>query len=127
MGGLLLRVALAVALVLATWNPAGWSYVQWALAGEGGFTASKALVGVVLLGGWVLCLRATWVSLGAIGVVFVALAIAAFVWWLASMGVVPTDQRTLVWIVLVAIGVVLGVGMGWSLLRQKATGQVEVD
>lgn len=127
MGGLLLRVALAVAVVLATWNPAGWSYVQWALTGEGGLTASKALVGVVLLGAWILCLRATWVSLGAIGVVFVALAIAAFVWWLASMGVVSTDQRTLPWIVLVAIGVVLGVGMGWSLLRQRATGQVEVD
>ena len=53
--------------------------------------------------------------------------IAAFVWWLASMGYVSTDQRTLSWIVLVAIGVVLGVGMGWSKLRQRATGQVEVD
>ncbi|HQU47971.1 MAG TPA: DUF6524 family protein [Casimicrobiaceae bacterium] len=127
MGGLLVRVALAVVLVLATWNPTGYSYVQWAMTGAGPIDASKALVGLLLLGGWLLCLRATWVSLGAIGVVFFAALFAAFVWWLASMGYVSTDQRTLAWIVLVAVGVVLGVGMGWSKLRQRATGQVEVD
>ena len=68
MGGLLVRVALAVVLVLATWNPTGYSYVQWAMTGAGPIDASKALVGLLLLGGWLLCLRATWVSLGAIGV-----------------------------------------------------------
>ncbi|MCC6380831.1 MAG: hypothetical protein IT519_18600 [Burkholderiales bacterium] len=127
MGGFLVRIVLAVALVLATWNPAGWSYAQWALSGAGGIDATKSLVGLLLLGGWILCLRATWVSLGALGVVFLAALIAAFVWWLASMGYVATDQRTLAWIAAVAIGIVLGVGMGWSLLRQKATGQVEVE
>lgn len=127
MGGLLLRIAFAVAVVLATWNPAGWSYVQWMEYGSAPIDATKALVGLLLLGGWLLCLRATWVSLGAVGVVFVAALIAAFVWWLASMGYVSTDQRTLAWIILVAVGIVLGVGMGWSKLRQRATGQVEVD
>jgi hypothetical protein len=29
--------------------------------------------------------------------------------------------------VLVAVGIVLGIGMGWSLVRSKATGQVETD
>lgn len=125
--GMLVRIVLAIALVVATWNPAGISYVQWALIDTSAFNASKALVGVLLLGAWLMCIRATWVSLGALGVVFVAIAIAAFVWWLISMGVVATDQTTLQWIVLVAVGVVLGLGMGWSLLRQKATGQVEVD
>lgn len=127
MGGFLVRIVLAVALVLATWNPAGWSYAQWALAGSGEIDATKALVGLLLLGGWILCLRATWVSLGAVGVVFLCALIAAFVWWLASMGYVATDQRTLAWVIVIAAGVVLGVGMGWSLLRQKATGQVETD
>ncbi len=127
MGGFLVRIVLAVALVLATWNPAGWSYAQWALSGAGGIDATKSLVGLLLLCGWILCLRATWVSLGALGVVCLAALIAAFVWWLASMGYVATDQRMRAWIAAVAIGIVLGVGMGWSLLRQKATGQVEVE
>lgn len=53
--------------------------------------------------------------------------IAAFVWWLVSVGIVATDHRTFTWIALVAVGVVLGIGMGWSIVRGKATGQVETD
>jgi hypothetical protein len=124
---MLVRILFAVILVLATWNPAGVSYVQWALIDTSSFDATKALVGVVLLAAWILCVRATWVSLGLLGVVLAAVVIGVFVWWLVSVGIVATDQRTFAWIVLVAVGVVLGIGMGWSLLRQKATGQVETD
>jgi hypothetical protein len=124
---MLVRILFAVILVLATWNPAGVSYVQWALIDTSSFDATKALVGVVLLAAWILCVRATWVSLGLMGVVLAAVVIGVFVWWLVSVGIVATDQRTFAWIVLVAVGVVLGIGMGWSLLRQKATGQVETD
>lgn len=124
---MLVRILFAIAIVLATWNPGGWSYLQWVQDGGGGIDATKALVGLLLLGGWLLCLRATWVSLGALGVVFFGALVAAFVWWLASMGYIATDQRTLAWIILVAVGIVLGVGMGWSKVRQRATGQVEVE
>jgi hypothetical protein len=124
---MLVRILFAVILVLATWNPAGVSYVQWALIDTSSFDATKALVGVVLLAAWILCVRATWVSLGLLGVVLAGVVIGVFVWWLVSVGIVATDQRTFAWIVLVAVGVVLGIGMGWSLLRQKATGQVETD
>ncbi|HET9337847.1 MAG TPA: DUF6524 family protein [Casimicrobiaceae bacterium] len=127
LGGMLVRILFAVILVLATWNPAGVSYVQWALIDTSSFDATKALVGVVLLAAWILCVRATWVSLGLMGVVLAAVVIGVFVWWLVSVGIVATDQRTFAWVVLVAVGVVLGIGMGWSLLRQKATGQVETD
>jgi hypothetical protein len=108
MAGMLIRIVLAVALVLATWNPAGVSYAQWALVDTGAFNAGKALV-------------------GALGVAIVCAVIGAFVWWLSSIGLVATDQRTFTWIVLVAVGIVLGIGMGWSLVRSKATGQVETD
>jgi hypothetical protein len=124
---MLIRIVLAVLLVLATWNPSGWSYVQWALTDRSALDATKALVGLLLLAGWVLCVRATWVSLGSIGVVLVVAIFAALVWWLVSIGLVAQDRNTLAWIVLVAVGVVLGVGMGWSLVRQKATGQVETQ
>ena len=124
---MLVRILFAVILVIATWNPAGVSYVQWALIDTSSFDATKALVGVLLLAAWILCVRATWVSLGAMGVVLAAVVLGVFVWWLISIGIVATDQRTFAWVVLVAIGVVLGIGMGWSLVRQKATGQVETD
>ena len=126
-GGMLVRILFAVILVLVTWNPAGVSYVQWALIDTSTFDATKALVGVLLLAAWILAVRATWVSLGMLGVALAAVVIGVFVWWLMSIGLVSTDQRTLLWIAVIAIGVVLGIGMGWSLVRQKATGVVETQ
>ena len=124
---MIVRILFAVILVAVTWNPTGYSYVQWALIDTSTFDATKALVGVILLAAWLGCIRATWVSLGLVGVVLAALVIGVFVWWLLSMGLVRRDQATMEWIGVVAVGVVLGLGMGWSLFRAKATGQVETD
>ena len=125
--GMILRILFALAIVVATWNPTGYSYVQWALIDTSTFDATKALVGVLLLAAWLMCIRATWVSLGLMGVILAAIVIGVFVWWLLSMGIVSSDQRTMQWIGVIAIGVVLGIGMGWSLFRAKATGVVETD
>jgi hypothetical protein len=122
------RVLFAVALVLLTWNPSGWSYVDWALRDRSAFDAVKAFFGVLLLGGWVFCVRSAWVSLGAVGLVLVGALLATVVWMLVQFGVVePGSTKALLWIVLVAVGVVLGVGLSWSKVRQRATGQVEAD
>ncbi len=128
MSSIVPRVAFAVALVLLTWNPSGWSYVDWALRDRSAFDAVKAFFGVLLFGGWVFCVRSAWVSLGAVGLVLVGALLATVVWMLVQFGVVePGSTKTLLWIVLVAVGVVLGVGLSWSKVRQRATGQVEAD
>ena len=128
MGAIVPRVAFAVALVLFTWNPSGWSYVDWALRDRSAFDAVKAFVGVLLLGGWIFCWRSAWVSLGAVGIVLVAALLATVVGMLLQFHLVePGSTQTLLWIVLVAIGIVLGVGLAWSKVRQRATGQVEAD
>jgi Family of unknown function (DUF6524) len=128
MGSMLPRVLFTVALVLLTWNPSGWSYVDWALRDRSAFDAVKAFFGVLLLGGWVFCVRSAWVSLGAIGLVLVGALLATVVWMLVQFGVVqPGSTQAFLWIVLVAIGVALGIGVSWSKVRQRATGQVETD
>lgn len=122
------RTLFAILLVLATWNPSGWSYVDWALRDRSTFDAVKAFVGLVLLGGWIVCLRAAWVSLGALGIVLVAALLATIVWMLVQFGVVQADnRRALVWLALVAVGIVLGVGVSWAKLRQRATGEIETN
>lgn len=128
MGAALTRIALAVVLVLATWNPSRWSYVEWALRDRSTFDAVKAFFGVLLLGGWVFCVRSAWVSLGAVGLVLVAALLATIVWMLVQFGLVQAGTtQAFVWIVLVAVGIALGIGLSWSKVRQRATGQVEVD
>lgn len=122
------RILLAVVLVLLTWNPSGSSYVDWALRDRAAFDAVKAFFGVLLLVGWAFCLRAAWVSLGALGIVLVAALLGTMVWMLVQFGVVPAyDQRALVWIALASVGIVLGVGVSWAKLRQRASGEIETN
>lgn len=128
MASIIPRVLFAVALVLLTWNPSGWSYVDWALRDRSAFDAVKAFFGVLLFGGWVFCVRSAWVSLGAIGLVLVGALLATIVWMLVQFGLVETRApQTVVWLVLIAVGIALGIGVSWSKVRQRATGQVEVD
>ena len=126
--GVALRVVLALVLVLATFNPSGWSFYHWISAPPTGITAVKAFAAVLLLIGWLVCLRTAYVALGILGVVLLALLLGTVVWMLIDYDVITVSERsTLVWIGLVIAGIVLGVGLSWSLIRARATGQVEVD
>jgi len=61
----------------------------------------------------------------------VALALlifAAFIWVLADWGWLdPARPTVFAWVALVALGLVLGVGLSWSLVRRRLTGQVDVE
>ncbi len=133
--GMLMRILGALLLVYATFNPTGRSYFHWVLApligvGEptGGSTALKFLVGVVLVIGWVVVLQATRRSIGLTGA-FLALALCAgLIWLLVEQHVVsPAGSAAIAHIALVAIGLVLGVGMSWSFLSRRLTGQIDTD
>jgi len=127
-GGILLRVVAALALVLLTFNPSGWSYHHWAMTDLGAFSPLKAIVGALRLSGWVLYVRAAFHALGVLGVSLTLLVCAAFVWLLSDWGWLdPREPRVAAWIALVALGVVLGFGLAWSILRRRLTGQVDVE
>ena len=115
-------------MVLLTYNPTGYSFYHWALRDLADIAAVKALAGALLLVGWVICIRAALVSLGAIGLVLSALVLGTLVWVLTDYGIVNPDRPSLLsWISLIVIGIVLGLGLSWSLVRARVTGQVEVD
>ena len=133
--GLLLRVLGAILLVYATFNPTGHSFFHWALAplvgmgpSSGGSAALKFLAGVVLLIGWVVVLQATRRSIGIPGAVLALALCGGLIWLLVEQNVVsPTGSAAIAHIVLLAVGLVLGVGMSWSLLSRRLTGQVDTD
>jgi hypothetical protein len=126
--GVALRVVLALMLVLATFNPSGWSFYHWISAAPTGITAVKAFAAVLLLIGWLVCLRTAYVALGLVGAVLLAVLLATVVWMLIDYHVIDvTGHDAMVWIGLAIAGIVLGVGLSWSLIRARATGQVEVD
>jgi hypothetical protein len=126
--GILLRVVFALALVLLTFNPSGYSFYHWIVRAGAGASAVKAFAGVLLLIGWIVCLRAASVSIGLLGAVLLTALMATVVWMLISYHVIDSVGRsTLVWIGLVIAGIVLGIGLSWSLIRARAIGQIEVD
>lgn len=92
-----------------------------------GYSALKTFAGALLLVGWVICIRAAFVSLGRIGLVLRALVLGTLVWVLTDYGLLDPDRPSLLsWISLITIGIILGIGLSWSLLRARVTGQVEV-
>ncbi len=126
--GLLWRVSAGVLLVLTTFNPGGWSYWHWALRQPEAISALKVVCGLLLASAWLLYGRAAFQSLGRLGLVLTAAVLAAFVWLLSDAGLINLDRPyVLNWVILVALGLMLGFGLSWSILRRRLTGQVDVD
>jgi len=133
--GLVLRMLGALVLVYATFNPTGHSYFHWVVAPligmgapTGGSSALKFLLGVLLVIGWVVVLQATRRSIGLTGACLALALCGGLIWLLVEQHVVsPSGSAAIAHIALVAIALVLGVGMSWSLLSRRLTGQVDTD
>jgi len=126
--GFLLRWLFAVALVLLTFNPAGYSYYHWLAAGLPKVTPAVAVCGLLLLIGWIVFIGATLRSIGSIGILLAAALFAVLLWLLVSQGWLDLhDTRALVWIALVVLSLILAVGMSWSHVNRRLSGQTDVD
>lgn len=125
----LLRLLFACLLVLSTYNPSGYSYVAWIFTDfPASINAVNAFVGIVLVIGWIIYLRATWYSLGPIGLTLALAFFGIFVWLMIDLGLLATDStKVFGWIILLVISAVLGVGMSWSHIRRRMTGQIDTD
>ena len=135
-GGIGVRFVMALVLVYATWNPTGTSFTYWvflpifgdAVAGAASDQAPlKFLVGMVLVAGWVLYLQATRRSLGAAGALLVAAIGGGVVWLLASWKVLSMQGQAVAHVVLVVLSMILAMGMSWSHLSRRMTGQLDTD
>lgn len=127
-GGIGLRFLAALILVFLTYNPSGTSYFHWVTENLSDWNAVKVFAGVVLAIGWVIYLRATMNSLGGVGLVLAAAFFGALVWLIISWGWLPTDSAKVVAsLILVIISCILGVGISWSHIRRRLTGQYDTD
>lgn len=131
-GGYFLRLLLAIVLVFATYNPEDLSYFHWVShygPGAGSQAlALMALVGVLIIIGWVIFLRATYRSLGPFGTILAIAFFAALIWLLMSVVPVPKNNFKLVsYLVLFGMSGVLSAGLSWSHVRRRLTGQFDVD
>jgi hypothetical protein len=129
---ILARMLMPLVLVYATWNPSGRSFYHWVIQPvfDGTFKLGplQVLVALLLVGGWVVVLQATFRSLGTGGTVLVAAIFATLAWLLIDRGVFkPAGAKAYAHIGLIALSLVLAVGTSWAIVTRKLTGQVEVD
>ena len=121
------RLGASLVLVLATYNPTPLSYISW-LLGEGDLGPEHFVAGILLIIGWAILVVATQKSLGRFGFVLVAALVGGFVWWLTDLGLVAVGSvSALTWVSLVCLAIVLAVGLSWSHVWRRLTGQYEVD
>ena len=126
--GFLLRFLFALLLVMLTYNPSGYSYVHWLKTSFSDFSPLLGLAGVSLIIGWVIYIRATLRSLGLIGLILAALFFAAILWLFIDWGWLSLKNVTVInWVVSILISAILAVGISWSHIRRKISGQVDAD
>ena len=118
MGGFLARLAFALLVAGATYNPTPYSLHAWARSTGWQWRPPIVLAAIVLLIGWVICLRLTLRSLGGLNLLLINAFLAAFFWLLADRGWLPIDDANAIkWLGLVCVSVILAVGMSWSRWR----------
>ncbi len=126
--GFILRWAVGFGLLAATFNPTDWNYTRWAQANFSDQMPLAVLLGLLLAVGYIIYLRATLRSIGAFGMGLVLAVAAALLWVLYDYGLLTFENPTQnTWIGLAALSLVLGIGLSWSHVRRKLSGQADMD
>lgn len=127
-GSYLGRWAFAILLVFGTYNPSGYSYISWLLAEQTEFGPVVVIAGLVLLIAWVIYLRATFLSMGWLGVSLGTALFASIIWLLIDIGWLSMDSTGIItYLALLLLSLILATGMSWSHIRRRLTGQFDVD
>jgi len=126
--GFLFRWLLSFLLVVLTYNPTDYSYVSWLFSESFSFGPVPILAGLVLLIGWIIFARATLLSLGWLGITLGAAVFVVLIWLLVDLGWISVKSTGVItWLTLIVISLILAVGLSWSHIRRRLTGQFDVD
>ncbi len=126
--GFIIRWVFAILLVLITYNPTGYSFLHWFWPIGNEQLPLKILTSLVMLVIYVIFLRATFRSIGILGVIFAIALSATLIWLFIDQGWMSLENHTaMTWVLLIVVGTILGIGISWSHIRRKLTGQFDTD
>lgn len=126
--GLLVRWVFAFLLLALTFNPTQYNYFRWGTDNYVEEMPLTVLLGLLLVIGYIIYLRATLRSIGGFGMFLVLAVLAALVWVLYDWHMLNLENSDInTWIAILALSIVLGIGLGWSIVRRMLSGQLDVD
>ena len=118
----------AFALLAATYNPTSFNYVKWVMTQGERPVSLMVLAGFLLLIGYIIYLRATLRSIGGFGMLLVLALVGALLWVLYDFGWLSLQNQAMnLWLGLIALSLVLGIGLSWSHIRRSLSGQANMD
>ncbi len=117
------RWLVAVFLVIATYNPSGYSYFHWIAQASTDLWPFKALAGVALIVVYGLYGLATLRALGYSGIALITALSAAIIWVLADLKLLTGFATPMILMLMLAN--VLAIGVSWSHIRHRLSGQVD--
>ena len=121
----LIRWLAITALVFATYNPSGYSYLHWLMEWQQEQLALKAAVGLIIAGLFWLMLVAAWLVLRLIGVLLlagIALLLSLTAW---QLGLVPPTSASVQFLLLAMLATTLTFAVSYAHIRFRLTGQVQ--
>ncbi len=128
MSGFVLRWLFAFLLLAATYNPTKWNYTSWAMENGKENLSIAVLCGLILIIGYIIYMRATMRSIGVFGMALVLGLVGAMLWVAYDLGWMNFENQTAnTWIGLIAMSLVLGIGLSWSHVRRRLSGQADMD
>lgn len=126
--GFLIRWALAFILLAATYNPTPWNFVRWGLSHWESQLPLTILFALILSIGYIIYLRATIRSIGIFGMLLLLAVVGTALWVLWDFGWIDFSNPTVnTWAAIVVLSAVLAIGLGWSIVRRRISGQADVD
>ncbi|MBF0460429.1 MAG: hypothetical protein HQL87_03455 [Magnetococcales bacterium] len=122
----LLRLLMAFLIVFVVYNPTGYCYTRWVIESDS-FNLLKLFVGMSLLIVLLIFSKAALQSLGKAGIVLAVTFFSLFFWMLIKYGLLTISNHLIQYLVLVIVSLVLAIGVSWSHIWHKLTGQVDVE
>lgn len=123
---LILRWLAAAFLVFAVYNPSGHSYYHWLVDMSDDRWSLKALAGVSLVIAVATFGYATLRSIGVSGVLWAVIFFGVVIWAMVDNGLLDgLSGWAWVTIVLGVVASILAIGVSWSHIRARLSGQAD--
>ncbi len=110
-GSFLLRWLFAFVLVMATFNPSGYSLFHWLWPLSDAQLPLKTLVIII-----------------ALGIIILMEFCGTLIWLFVDQGWLDlSNSGILSWVMIFMVSIVLGSGIPWSHVKKRITGQFDTD
>ena len=122
-----LRWLLIAGIVLSTYNPSGRSYYHWVTVSNADISL-KISIGLILFALNMIFIRLTFRAMGLSGALVLALVVISVAVTLPRLGWLTLETfEMFVLYVILFFCTALSIGVSWSALRTRLSGQVDSD